>query len=63
MSRVVIVDIDICIGCEACIEACPEVFSMVPGGVAQVFNPDGATEEKIEEAIDICPVNCIVWED
>lgn len=63
MSRLVTVDIDTCIGCEACVEACPEVFSMGPGGLAQVFNPDGASEEKIEEAMDMCPVNCILWED
>ncbi|SMF20635.1 ferredoxin [Desulfovibrio gilichinskyi] len=63
MSRLVTVDIDVCIGCEACVETCPEVFSMGPGDLAQVYNPDGASEDKIEEAMDTCPVNCILWED
>jgi len=63
MSRLVTVDIDVCIGCEACVEACPEVFSMGPGNLAQVYNPEGAPEGKIEEAMEMCPVNCILWED
>jgi ferredoxin len=25
--------------------------------------PEGAPEEKIQEAIDICPVHCIDWVD
>ncbi|OEU66757.1 MAG: ferredoxin [Desulfovibrio sp. S3730MH75] len=63
MSRAVTIDMDACIGCEACVEECPEVFSMGPGDLAQVYNPEGADEAKIEEAMDMCPVNCIIWED
>lgn len=63
MSKTVALDEDLCIGCEACVEECPEVFAIGPAGVAQVMNPDGGTEEKIESAIDLCPVNCIFWEE
>jgi len=31
--------------------------------VAEIHNPEGATEEKIQEAMDSCPVECIHWED
>jgi ferredoxin len=30
--------------------------------MAEIYDPFGASEEKIQEAIDGCPVNCISWE-
>lgn len=51
-----------CIACGACEELCPEVFQVNETlGFAQVINPGGAPEEKIQEAMDNCPVNCIHW--
>jgi len=53
-----------CIACGACAEICPEVFRLNESlGFAQVINPGGAPEEKIQEAIDDCPVQCIHWAD
>jgi ferredoxin len=70
MPRIPVVDQEICIGCENCARICPEVFRMadVPGGhghdhKSTVHNPFGAPEEKIEKAMDACPVACIYWED
>ncbi len=55
---------DECIACGACEETCPEVFRVNESlGFAQVINPGGASEEKIQEAMEVCPVNCIHWED
>ena len=70
MSRVPAIDPDCCIGCEVCTQLCPEVFRMDEDdhdhghdhGKAIVYNPDGAAEEKIEEAMDNCPAACIFWE-
>jgi ferredoxin len=28
-----------------------------------VINPGGAPDDRIQEAIDICPVTCIHWAD
>lgn len=63
MARQVVIDIDVCIGCEACVEICPDVFSMGPAGFAQVINPEGGTDEEVSEAIEMCPVNCISVEE
>lgn len=71
MPRIPIVDQEACIGCEACVQICPEVFRMEePGGEGHhhehksvVYNPFGAPEAKIEQAMDSCPVACITWED
>lgn len=63
MARGVYIDQDECIGCGACVDSCPDVFRMNDDNVAEVYNPEGASEEEIQEAIDSCPVECIHWED
>jgi len=71
MARVPVVDKDACIGCEACVQICPEVFRMEGEDHGDhghdhksvVYNPAGAPEEKIEQAMDNCPVACIYWQD
>jgi ferredoxin len=51
-----------CIACGACEELCPEVFRLNESlGFAQTVNPGGASEDKIQEAMDACPVLCIHW--
>ncbi len=62
MSRKPFVDQDVCISCRLCVEAVPEVFRMNEDGLAEVYDPFGAPESRIQEAIDGCPVNCIYWE-
>jgi len=55
------VDQDVCIGCEVCVNTVPEVFRMTENAVAEVYDPEGAETEAIQEAMDLCPVNCIHW--
>ena len=58
------VDRDSCIGCEACVGICPDVFSMddelisvpVEGEIA------GDILESAQEAMDCCPVGAITVE-
>jgi ferredoxin len=63
MPRIPCVEQSICTGCELCEQICPEVFRMNDDGVSEVYNPQGASEDKIQEAIDSCPVQCISWID
>ncbi len=59
-EKIPVIDEEACIGCGACEEICPEVFrSNESLGFAMVINPSGADPGKIEEAIEVCPVNCI----
>ena len=69
MPRTPVVDQETCIGCETCVNICPEVFRMEESGgghghehKSTVYNPFGAPEAKIEVAMDNCPVACITWE-
>ena len=63
MAKMPYVDQEECTGCGLCEETCPGVFQLNEDGVAEVYNPEGASEEEIQEAIDVCPVECIHWKE
>ena len=64
MSKKVIIDTDECIGCESCVELCPEVFEFDDETEkAIVVKPEGGPEDLVQEAMDTCPVECIHWEE
>lgn len=61
----VFVDKDLCIGCEACVDICPEVFEM-QDDLATVKIEDDVPEDleaAVEEAAEACPVEAITVED
>ncbi len=63
MGQYVVINTDECIGCESCVELCPEVFEFnEEEEKAEVISEEG-TEECIDEAMDACPVGCIYWEE
>ena len=64
MGKKVVIDTGECVGCESCVELCPEVFEMdEEAEKAKVILPEGGDEDCIEEAIATCPSECISWED
>ncbi|MFO7802642.1 MAG: ferredoxin [Desulfovermiculus sp.] len=64
MSKKVVLDQEECIGCESCVEICPEVFAFdAETEKAYVIKPEGGPEDDIQEAMDSCPVECITWEE
>ncbi len=76
MARTPVVDQECCISCEVCTQVCPEVFRMEGEHEAghghdhdhgehkaEVYNPAGAPEDKIETAMDSCPAACIYWQE
>ncbi|MDR1861417.1 MAG: ferredoxin [Candidatus Ancillula sp.] len=51
---------DDCIGCEACVGNCPEVFEMGDDKAVVIASADiDANIEAVNEAIDGCPVSAI----
>jgi ferredoxin len=63
MSKKVVIDDSECIGCESCVEICPDVFAFdEENGKAVVIKPEGL-DDCIQDAMDTCPVECIEWEE
>jgi ferredoxin len=63
MGKKVYIETEACIGCESCVELCPEVFGFDEASEkAFVRAPEGADEACIDEAMETCPVECIHWE-
>lgn len=64
MGKRVVIDEDECVGCQSCVELCPDVFGFNESTEkAEVIQAEGGDEACIQEAIESCPVECISWED
>ncbi|MBM9604635.1 ferredoxin [Desulfopila inferna] len=63
MAKKLWIDEDECIGCESCVEVCPEAF-VFDDDAAKAYVKDGATGEEdcAEEAVASCPAECIYLE-
>lgn len=61
MAQKIIIDEDLCEGCETCIELCPDIFELGENGKARVKNPDALNTCNIQEAIDSCPAGALKW--
>lgn len=49
-----------CIGCGSCEAVCPDVFRLNDEGKAEAYaEVTEALQASAEEAMNICPVNCI----
>lgn len=60
----VYVDEITCIGCKNCAHVASNTFFIEPDyGRARAIRQDGDCEDRIQEAMDTCPVSCIHWVD
>ena len=59
MAKKIIVDQELCIGCGACANLCPEVFQLQEDGKSKVLIEDGCGKCDCELAINSCPVGAI----
>ncbi len=63
MSKQVSIDHEECLGCEACVELCPEIFGFdIDETKAYVLMAEDGDEDCIEEAMASCPAACISYE-
>ena len=61
-QRAVWVDEAVCIGCRYCTHVASNTFMLEESwGRSRAIRQDGDTTERIQEAIDTCPVDCIHW--
>ena len=52
-----------CVGCQSCVELCPDVFDFDEDQEKASVKESYEDNECIQEAIDSCPTECIEWED
>lgn len=55
----VVIDPDECIGCESCVEICPDVFEMDDDGEKAIVIAEDSTSACVDEAIETCPNEAI----
>ena len=61
-QKAVWVDEAVCIGCRYCAHVASNTFVVEPDwGRSRAIRQDGDSTERIQEAIDTCPVDCIHW--
>ena len=61
-EKAVRVDESACIGCRYCANVATNTFVLEPFlGRSRAMRQDGDTKNRIQEAIDTCPVDCIHW--
>jgi ferredoxin len=61
-QKAVWVDEASCIGCRYCANVATNTFVVEPDwGRSRAIRQDGDSSERIQEAIDTCPVDCIHW--
>jgi ferredoxin len=61
-QKAVWVDEAVCIGCRYCAHVATNTFVVeADWGRSRAIRQDGDSTERIQEAIDTCPVDCIHW--
>jgi ferredoxin len=64
MRRVPVIDIGECTDCESCLEICPVVFKKnSETGYIEVIDLHEYPEDAIQQAISMCPADCIAWQE
>ncbi len=63
MAKKVEIDEEECVGCETCVELCPDIFGFNEDDEkAYVKLAEGGDEDCIDEAMGSCPAECISYE-
>jgi ferredoxin len=57
------VDAELCVGCGACEDVCPDVFEVQDDGISHVIDSDACSECDCQEAADSCPTEAISFEE
>ncbi len=63
MAKEIVIDQEECLGCEACVETCPEVFALDDDEKAYVIDGANLDSDCVEEAIASCPAECMTIEE
>ena len=53
------IDVELCVGCGACEDTCPDVFELQDDGLSHVIDAAACSECECQEAADSCPTEAI----
>jgi ferredoxin len=53
------IDVELCVGCGACEDTCPDVFELQDDGLSHVIDATACSECDCQEAADSCPTEAI----
>ncbi|MBN1850405.1 MAG: ferredoxin [Deltaproteobacteria bacterium] len=64
MRQVPAIDLSGCTDCESCLEICPIVFKRNnETGLIEIMDLYVYPENEVQEAINMCPADCISWQE
>ena len=64
MRKTPSIDMGHCTGCDSCLTICPAVFHRnAETGWIEVRDMPQYPDEGVEEAMIMCPADCITWEE
>jgi ferredoxin len=64
MRKIPVIDLGKCNECESCLEVCPAVFRRnKETGLIEVIDLPEYPEDDVEEAMSLCPKDCITWDE
>jgi len=63
MSKKIIIDQNLCVGCGACASLCPEVFKLQDDGKARIINENDGEKCDCDMVANSCPVGAIKVEE
>ena len=64
VTKYPVIDWSQCTECESCIALCPKVFRRNPQtGFIEVVDLPQYPEDEVQEAVNMCPADCITWEE
>ncbi len=63
MTKKIEVDQELCIGCGACVNLCPEVFELQDDGKSRVIKKEECKDCDCEMIVNSCPVGAIRIEE
>ncbi len=63
LHMIPVIDIGVCNDCGSCIEICPTIFKRNnETGLIEVIDLPKYPEDHVQEAMSVCPTDCIAWE-
>jgi ferredoxin len=63
LKRIPVIDLSLCTDCDSCLAVAPDIFHRnSETGFIELVDHDFYPQEEVDQAISVCPADCIAWE-